>query len=239
MRRHALVATAVIVWIALAGCTPHLPDARYENRVLAALHSQCLGRAFAARDSRAGQAFCDCQEAGYRAAFTPVELALLRFKEELHEHAHLITQRCFRVASIQGNYDDLLATIARKNTFSALAYFTQDFVYIDVRGHRHSADQMLAAIYARPGGTSAVTTLDDADKALDDTDWYPKRVTVERTTRERGRVLVRGRSRPSETATAFVDTWVDTDGALLLSKSVEQSVDTYVNGKLVSRVDAL
>ena len=59
-----------------------------------------------------------------------------------------------------------------------------------------------------------------------------------RTTRESGQITLHGRLRRSVTATSFIDTWLDADGALLLDKSAERSVDSYLDGKLVSHVVA-
>jgi hypothetical protein len=231
MRARRLFAFGLAAFIALSACTLHLPDERYKAHYIDSLQSRCMGRSFADRLGRFGANYCTCTANAYRAAFSPVEIALVSVSETVRAHARSISNHCGSVATMQGSYDDLMSAIGRKSTLAATAYFTPKFVSTDVQGHRRDANQMLAELYARADGATATTTVDSVQRS-------GRRVTVGRTTRESGQVTLHGRSHRSETATSFIDTWIDADGALLLDKSEERSTDSYIDGKLVSHVVA-
>jgi hypothetical protein len=189
-----------------------------------------FGKTFASRDS-IGPSYCNCKADRFRAAFSPVELALISLSATVRAQARNITKNCAAVAMMEGSYDSLMRAIQRKSTLAATAYLTPNFASTDIQGRRRNADEMLAELYAHSGAVSATTTVDAVRES-------GRRVTVDRTTREPGQIIHNGRSHHSVTATAFVDTWIDADGALLLDKSQERSVDSYLDGKLISRVVA-
>jgi hypothetical protein len=225
-----LLAIGLLAFAALPGCTLHLPDEPFKERYLASMQSQCLGRLFASRDS-IGPSYCNCKADRFRAAFSPVELALISLSATVRAQARNITRNCAAVAMMEGSYDSLMRAIQRKSTLAATAYLTPNFVSTDIQGRRRNADEMLADLYAHSGAVSATTTVDAVRES-------GRRVTVDRTTRELGENMRSGRSHHSVIATTFVDTWLDADGALLLDKSQERNVNSYVDGKLVSRVIA-
>jgi hypothetical protein len=136
---------------------------------------------------------------------------------------------CGLIASMQEEYNRLLAAMDARSDLAIAAYLTPRFIATDVRGREETARQMVTRIDSRGKGASEFTTVLSARS-------NGKSITVQRKSLERSETTVAGEKRAVETHTLLSDTWIDSDGALLLQRSMVDRVDTYVNGTHVSEL---
>lgn len=102
-----------------------------------------------------------------------------------------------------------------------------DFVDTDMRGRDENTRQMLFKIDSRHKGGIEITAVVSVHTS-------GNRMVVGRKTLESAEAVAAGKRRTVGTLTFFRDTWIDSDGAWLLSRSRAEAIETYVNGRRVS-----
>jgi hypothetical protein len=228
MIRSLRVLAAVAIAMS-CGCTVE-SNARIKSNWAAAFRTQC------ARDVEAtpglavyGETYCGCVADKYLATFSGIQLAIVSLSKPLHDAGRAIRRQCSRIAITQGEYKQFLRSVNARSDLAITAYVTPDFSATDVHGHSEDTERWLAGLNARPSGDDDVAVV----RAVDVT---PKRKTVRLELSYDTEKAVRGTNETVETRSFLSDTWVDGDGTPLLKHSTTTMVETYVDGKLASRV---
>jgi hypothetical protein len=136
------------------------------------------------------------------------------------------------IASMQEEYNRLMAVIGARSELAVTAYLTPHFVSTDLRGRNEDVRQMLSRIDSEPKNRLAMTTVLSVRT-------MGEHFTVGRKTLESTELSTSGKGRFAETLTFFTDTWVDSNGTWLLERSKADRVERYVDGRLVSVQDHL
>ena len=212
-----------------SGCSDEA-DRKAMARWAAAYTSQCE-KAIANDPSLAGDgpSFCTCVATRYAAKFRAVQLPLMFVSKPLHDAGSAMTTECALIASIEDEYYRLRESLSAHNDLAATAYLAPDFVGTDVRGRDEDAKQMLYRMKSYRKDAAQITTVLSARE-------IGKRMAVGRKVLEVTKVTVGRKSQTLETLTFFSDTWIDSDGTWLLQRSRVDRIDTYVDGRLASKV---
>jgi hypothetical protein len=228
MIRSLRVLAAVAITMS-CGCTVE-SNARIKSNWAAAFRTRC-GAAIEADPANAVhlETYCGCVSEKYLATFSGIQLSILSLSKPLNDAARAIRRRCSLIATTQGEYNQFLQSVNARSNLATTAYVTPDFSATDVHGHSEDTERWLARLNARPSGDDVVAVV----RAVDVT---PKRKTVRLELSYDTEKAVRGTNETVETRSFLSDTWVDRDGTLLLERSTTTMVETYVDGKLASRV---
>lgn len=223
---------AVLAIAMSCGCSAR-SDARIKSNWAATYGTRC-GAAIKANPGNAAhlETFCGCVSKKYLATFSGIQLAILPFARPLEYAARAIRRECSLVATAQGEYNQFLVSVNARSDLAITAYLTPDFTSTDVHGRSENTERWLARLNARPAGTDDVVIVRSVDLT-------PKRKTVRLELSYDTNKSVRGTNEPVETRSFVTDTWVDGDGTLLLARSSTTMVETYLDGRLVSRVTAM
>lgn len=204
-------------------------DKDAKARWAAAYTSQC-SREIANNESlaRYGAGFCTCVAEKYVATFSAVQLPLTLVSKPLREAGQAITSECALIASMQEEYNRLTAALSAHSDLAVTSYLTRDFIDTDIRGRDENAQQMLASIKSRPKGAIEMTMVLSVHTS-------GNRMAVGRKTLQSAETVAGGKRRTVESLTFFRDTWIDSDGTWLLERSKADTIETYVDGRRVSR----
>jgi len=199
-------------------------------RWTAAYTSQCL-KAVANDASLAGYGptFCTCVAKRYAAKFSAVQIPLMLVSKPLKDAGSAITTECALIASIEEEYTRLMAALSAHSDLAVTAYLAPSFVSTDLRGRNENTQQMLSRMKSRPRAALQITTVLSAHAIGD-------RMTVSRKSLEAAEPTGRDKRQTLETLTFFSDTWINDDGTWLLERSRVVGVDTFVDGRLTSKL---
>jgi Domain of unknown function (DUF4440) len=222
-------AVLALAALALISACSREADAEAKARWAVAYTSQCTKATSDANLASYGPAFCTCVAERYVAKFSAVQLPLTLVSKPLKDAAKAITGECALIASMQEEYNRLTAALRAHNELALTAYLTPDFVSTDVRGRSENAEQMLSRIGSRPKARIQTTTVLSVREV-------GKLFSVRRKSLEAVEAIDGGKRRTLATRTFFSDTWIDSDGAWLLRRSRVDSIETYVDGRSVSKL---
>lgn len=172
--------------------------------------------------------FCSCVAERTVRTFSAIQLFLAPISKPLRDAGNAITHECSLIASMQEEYNRLIAAARAHNDLAVTAYLTPDFVGTDASGRSKNARQMLSGIDSRANGGFEITTVRSARTS-------GKRILVDLKSLKGTETIVGGKTRVIETNSFFSDTWIDSDGAWLLQRSRLYKLDTYVDGTRVSQ----
>jgi hypothetical protein len=100
--------------------------------------------------ARYGSTFCTCVAERTVRTFSAIQLPLMPVSKPLREAGDAITAECALIASMQEEYNRLMAALRAHNDLAATAYLSPDFVSTDLRGRAENARQMLFRMDSRP-----------------------------------------------------------------------------------------
>jgi hypothetical protein len=219
-----------LVALALTCACSDQTEKDVKARWAAAYTLQC-NKAVASNASVAqyGSRFCACVAEKTVRTFSAVQLPLMLISKPLKDAAKELTSECALIASMQEEYNRLMAALRANNDLAVTAYLAPDFIGTDVRGRHENTRQMLFRIDSRRHSGFEMTAVLSARTS-------GKRIIVDRKSLESTETIAGGKRRAVETLSFFSDTWIDSDGAWLLQRSRTDRIDTYVDGRRVSQL---
>lgn len=189
--------------------------------------SRCNKLASDSGMARYGPTFCTCVAERDVRTFSAVQLPLTLISKPLMDAAQAIASECALIATLQEQYNRLLAALSAHNELAATTYLAPDFIGTDVRGRDENTRQMLSRMNIRIKGGFETTTVLSARR-------IGKRIIADRRSLDRTETITGGKMRAIETLSFFRDTWiVASHGAWLLERSRADRIDTYVDGRRV------
>jgi hypothetical protein len=220
-----------VLLIAMSCACSARQNARMKSNWAAAYSKRC-STYIAANPGAAGygETYCGCVSEKYLATFSGIQLSLIDLSKPLRDAARAIRRQCSLVASTQGDYNQFLTSVNARSDLAITAYLTPDFTATDVRNRRENTERWLARLNARPAGDDEIAIVRSVEATL-------KRKTVHLQLSYETDKPVRGTTESIETRSFLTDTWVDGDGTPLLARSNTTKIETYIDGKLVSRVN--
>jgi hypothetical protein len=226
---RSLRVLAVLAVAMSCGCSVQ-SNADIKSKWAATYRTRCA-RAIEANPGIAayGETYCGCVSEKYLATFSGIQLVILPLSKPLNDAGRAIRRECSLVATSQGEYNQFLRSVNARSGLAITAYLTPDFTATDVRGHKENTERWLAGLNARPAG-------DDEVDIVRSVETMPRRKTVRVEMSYDADKSVGGTNESVETRSFLTDTCIDGDGTPLLARSNTTMVETYVDGKLVSRV---